>query len=198
MRYLIDGNNVMHAARSHGAGRSIGRDVLCRLVDQWARDQEVDEVTVVFDGPVPRGDLARQIAQPGLNVLFSGSSSADAVIEEAISQADAPGRITVVTTDRAIQHAVRYRRGRCIDSQQFLTQVFQEEDEHAAPAPATPRPTNRAHGHRIRPGRRVGPARPAHGLACLAPGILRPRAEASAGGFDSWTSTCLPPVTAEL
>jgi predicted RNA-binding protein with PIN domain len=136
--YLIDGNNLLHAAASHGPRRSIARDVLCRLVAQWGRDREVDDLTVVFDGPVPPGDLARQIRQPGVTVLFSSPRTADEVIEEVIAGARAPGRITVVTTDRAIQHAVRYRRGRCIDSELFLAQLWQQAESSSAPVPKPP------------------------------------------------------------
>ena len=137
VRYLVDGNNVLYAARSHGPTRSIGRDVLCRLLSEWAGRHDVGQVVVVFDGPAPPGDLARQMEQPGVTVQFSGSGSADAVIEEEIARAAAPGQITVVTTDRAVQHAVRYRRGKCIDSERFLAELWAEPTPGATPA-ATP------------------------------------------------------------
>jgi predicted RNA-binding protein with PIN domain len=141
-RYLIDGNNVLYAARSHGPARSMGRDVLCRLLAQWACQRGIENVTVVFDGPVPRGDLARQMQQPGLTVRFSGSNTADAVIEDEVARATAPADITVVTTDRAIQHAVRYRRASCIDSEQFVAQLSAEPATTTAPAPTEPEKPN--------------------------------------------------------
>lgn len=138
MSYLIDGNNLLHAAASHGPGRSIARDMLCRLVAQWGRDREIDDLTVVFDGPTPPGGLARQMRHSGVVVVFSGPRTADEVIEEVIAGARTPGRITVVTTDRAIQHAVRYRRGRCIDSEAFMAQLWQQAETHTAPASPPP------------------------------------------------------------
>jgi len=128
VRYLIDGNNLLHAVRSHGPAGAIGRETLCRLLGRWA-GAHLLSVTVIFDGPAPRGDLARQMQVPGLEVHFSGPRSADTVIEEEVGQASAPGSITVVTTDRAIQHAARYRRARCIDSEAFIAQLYASPDD---------------------------------------------------------------------
>jgi len=140
--YLIDGNNVLHTAPTDGPMRSIGRDVLCRMVAQWARDRAVADVTIVFDGPTPRGDLARQIEQPNLTVRFSESRTADAVIEDLIARAKAPGRLTIVTTDRAIQHTARYRRCKCIDAGPFLIELCSVPQPTEPHAPAPPEKPN--------------------------------------------------------
>ena len=44
----------------------------------------------------------------------------------------------MVTTDRAIQHAVRYRRGRCIDSEQYLAELCIPSNEKLPAAPDQP------------------------------------------------------------
>ena len=123
MPYLIDGNNLFHAARACGPRSAVGRVELCRLLANWKHTRS-DELTVVFDGPPPAGEVAKQMARSGICVRFSGSRSADEVIEDELASASAPGRITVVTTDRAIQHAARYRRARCIDSEVFVLELY--------------------------------------------------------------------------
>ena len=137
VRYLIDGNNLLHAVGSHGPAGAVGRETLCRLLGRWA-GAHLMSVTVIFDGPAPSGDLARQMQVPGLDVHFSGPRSADAVIEEEVGQASAPGLITVVTTDRAIQHAARYRRARCVDSEAFVAQLYASPDDSPTEAADSP------------------------------------------------------------
>ena len=127
-RYLIDGNNLLHAVRAGESGRAIGRETLCRILGEWTAGHPA-EVTVVFDGPAPRGGLARQMSRPGLEVRFSGPRSADAVIEDEVARASAAGSITVITSDRAIRHAVRYRRARCISSEDFVAQLQHQPDD---------------------------------------------------------------------
>jgi len=120
--YVIDGNNLLHTMRASGGRTAPGRQTLCRLLHDWARSEGAEAI-VVFDGPAPSGGLERQMQYPGLTVRFGGVREADAVIEELVAGLPAPGAVTVVTTDRAIQHAVRYRRARCIDSKVFLLEL---------------------------------------------------------------------------
>ena len=133
MRYLIDGNNLMHAVREQGFAPTPARDSLCKLVADWARRCGA-EVTVVFDGCAPRAGLLQQIQQPGIAVRFSGLDSADAVIEGEAGQAAAPTEIVVVTSDRAIHHEVRYRRARTVNSEDFAAQLFAQAKAEPLPA----------------------------------------------------------------
>lgn len=136
MRYLVDGNNLLHAVATHGPGRAVGRVGLCKALADWARWRGV-EVGVVFDGPAPPGDLARQMRLAGVAVRFSQSRTADEVIEQDIAESPAPTALTIVTTDRAIQYAARYRRSRCIDSEVFALELFSPpQAEEASPSPA--------------------------------------------------------------
>jgi predicted RNA-binding protein with PIN domain len=140
LQYLIDGNNLLHAVREAGLGPPVGREGLCKLVSAWARRTET-ATTVVFDGLAPQTALAQQLQQPGITLQFSGPESADSVIEDYVARATVPVEITVVTTDRAIQHAVRYRRARAVDSQSFVEQLYdrpQPDSPPTAPAPEKP------------------------------------------------------------
>jgi predicted RNA-binding protein with PIN domain len=140
LQYLIDGNNLLHAIREAGLGPPVGREGLCKLVAAWACRTQTN-ATVVFDGFAPQTALARQLQQPGITLQFSGPESADSVIEDYVARATAPVEITVITTDRAIQHAVRYRRARAIDSESFVGELYdrlQPDVQPAAPVPEKP------------------------------------------------------------
>ena len=80
MRYLIDGHNLMHAVGEQGHAPTPARDTLCKVVARWAKRNGTD-VTVVFDGFAPKAGAGKQLAQPGITVLFSRSTSADSLIE---------------------------------------------------------------------------------------------------------------------
>ena len=143
MRYLIDGHNLMHAVREQGLGPAPARDALCRLVADWASRCRAD-ATVVFDGSSPPIGVPQQLRRPGLTVRFAGHQSADAVIEEEVARSPAPSEIIVVTTDRAIQHAVRYRRARTIDAEDFAAKLY--ESPKAAPPRTAAEPDEKPEG----------------------------------------------------
>ena len=142
-RYLIDGHNLLHAVREQGLGPAPARDTLCRLVADWARRSRA-EATVVFDGSPPPTGVAQQLRHLGLTVWFAGRHSADAVIENEVARSSAPGEIVVVTTDRAIQHAVRYRRARTIDAEEFAAKLY--EPPQAAPPHTAAEPDEKPDG----------------------------------------------------
>jgi predicted RNA-binding protein with PIN domain len=129
MVYLIDGNNLLYAAHTHLPGPAIGRQRLCEILADWARQTAAD-LTVVFDGPPPRPGVIQQMQAPNLTVVFSGPRSADEVIEELIERAPAPAAMYVITGDRAIQSAARRRRCRCLTSADFARGL-------ASPPPST-------------------------------------------------------------
>ncbi len=136
MRYLIDGNNLLHTIGQSGLAPTPGRESLAKTIARWARNSG-SQVTLYFDGAAPRGDLARQIEQTEIIVRFSGGQTADALIEADVAQAKLPTQITVVTTDRAIQHQVRYRKAVTIDSEAFAKSLYEPLQEDPAP----PHPT---------------------------------------------------------
>lgn len=103
MRWLIDGNNVM-GARPDGWWRD-RRAARARLVDQldrWQRSNG-DGAHVIFDGHDDPELTAR--SRPGLTITFSGGTgrdSADDAIASVAEDAEDPGRLTVVSSDRGL------------------------------------------------------------------------------------------------
>lgn len=124
MPVLIDGNNLLFAARSAGTpDKPPGRSALCALLGRWAR-RRAEAVHVVFDGPPPAPGLASQIADPALTVTYSGAGvSADDVIAHLLVTDSAARRLLVVSSDRAVAKAARARRARPIDAGAFWNAV---------------------------------------------------------------------------
>lgn len=141
--YVIDGNNLLYAAHAEWPGPPAGRQRLCELLGRWAAGAST-ELTVVFDGPAPGAGLCEQMRAGGITVVFSAGRSADEVIEEMIERAARPAEIRVVTSDRAIQSAARYRQCTCIEAADFARRLaspqlsFEAEKGSTEPPPAPP------------------------------------------------------------
>lgn len=143
MPYLIDGNNLLHAAWDlEDPDRSIGRSGLCRALGGWA-ERKRESVLVVFDGPAPPGALKEQIADSRIEVRYSGHISADDVLIGILDTHSAARRVTVISADRRIASAAR-RRGACSQrSDAFWIQLVRD----LAARPRRPRePREKAHG----------------------------------------------------
>jgi predicted RNA-binding protein with PIN domain len=120
MPVVIDGYNLLHAARGVEGCSQLGRGQLCEMVAAWSR-RTGESALLVFDGAQPSEALASQLHGEGVDVLYSGAGqSADQVIDEHIRASSAPRRLTVVSTDRAIRRAARRRRCRHATSADFL------------------------------------------------------------------------------
>jgi hypothetical protein len=130
MPYLIDGNNLLHAALE--AGDDLGRLSLCEMLARNLPDRE--DVHIVFDGPRPPAGLARQIAATGLTVTYSPDAPADDLICREIRRTSAPRRLRVVSTDREIRRAARSRRCLGTTSEAFLASLVRRP----APDPSPP------------------------------------------------------------
>src|SRR5687768_8879589 len=90
---------------------------LCRALARsaWASGR----IMVVCDGaPKPH---ARDSPEPGVELLYAGRGvSADDRIEALIEADTAPRRLTVVSSDRAIQKAARRRRATAMGSNELI------------------------------------------------------------------------------
>ncbi len=127
---LIDGNNLLHAMHEHAPIPNVGRETLVKIIERWACCTE-DEVTIVFDGPVPREGLAKQMASGRITVRFSAPDTADDVIVAEIKTALHPTHIRIVTADKAIRREARHRRSQDTDSASFVQELFrQASDTH--------------------------------------------------------------------
>lgn len=120
MPVVIDGNNLLHAAREAEAlSLFMGRSMLCTTIGRWAQRREA-RVHVVFDGPAPPAALARQIGGPSIEVTYSGAGiSADTVVIELVENDSAAGRLLVVSSDRAIRRVAKRRRAQAVRAEDF-------------------------------------------------------------------------------
>jgi predicted RNA-binding protein with PIN domain len=123
MPVLIDGNNLLFAARDADPERPPSRSTLCLRLGQWAR-RTGETVVLVFDGPAPAKALARQISDPDVGVSYSGAGvSADEVLMRAIAAHSAPKRLLVVSSDNEIARAGRRRRAKTVGADAFWRHV---------------------------------------------------------------------------
>lgn len=104
MRWLVDGNNVF-GARPDGwwNDRPAAMARFTQRLAEWCRTH-ADEVTVVFDQPVP--ERVTELAGGNLTVLTArrtGRNAADDTIADLASAAADPSALTVVTSDRGLR-----------------------------------------------------------------------------------------------
>ena len=130
---IIDGNNLLHAMREHAPIAAVGRETMVRLIERWSRETG-KPVTLIFDGPAPRGAFSKQLSPDGLTVRFSAPEPADDLIVAAIRDANDPTRFRVVTSDTAIRHAAGYRKCPCTDCVSFIDELFPAAGPAKAPS----------------------------------------------------------------
>lgn len=138
MPVLIDGNNLLYAARAEdGVEPRTGRYLLCQALGQWAQ-RTGEKVHVIFDGPSPPPDLARQIGHDAIRVSYSGAGNdADTAVIRELESDSAARRLIVVSSDRQIVRVARRRRARPEKSEEFWHRVCRELARQV-PAPAEP------------------------------------------------------------
>lgn len=126
---LIDGYNLMHAAgmfqASFGPGEFEKRRN--RFLSELAgalRAAERDRTTIVFDAPASGPHSVESRTAHGLRVIYARSElDADDVLEELIAAHSAPRQILLVSSDHRLQRAVKKRRGKFLDSEDFLARL---------------------------------------------------------------------------
>jgi hypothetical protein len=140
---VIDGNNLLYAARAaEDSGPLVGRSMLCSAVGEWA-SRRGERVRVVFDGPSPGKERAKQIADSRLQVTYSGGVSADAALIGILNTDSAARRLLVVSSDREIVRAAKRRRARPIRSDEFWALVKQDLSR---PPSKSPEPVEKKQG----------------------------------------------------
>ncbi len=132
---IIDGNNLLHAMHACAPLPTVGRETLTRVVERWA-GRGTDEVTLIFDGPVPREGLAKQMMSRRITVCFSAPKTADDLIVAMVHRARDPGAVRVVSGDTAIRREARHRRCRHTEAVAFVSELFPREDR-PKPEPRT-------------------------------------------------------------
>jgi hypothetical protein len=130
MPLLIDGYNVLNVvgivARGPGPGNlERARLALLNFLAESLDPAELPRTTVVFDAREPPPGLPRQSLHRGITIRFAPpDQEADAVIEELIRADSSPRRLTVVSSDRAVQRAARRRRAKAVASDAWYAEVI--------------------------------------------------------------------------
>ena len=136
MPLIIDTYNVLHVTGVLPGELAVGEpESLARLIESSRFAHEA--VWLVCDG-TPRG--ASRIGR----IVIEGSGpgrTADEHIVQALERDNAARRITVVTSDRAIQRRARARGAECLKSEEFLEMLAADarRARPARPRPADPR-----------------------------------------------------------
>jgi hypothetical protein len=120
---LIDGNNLLHAMHAHAPLPAVGRETMVRVVDRWARGENV-RVLIVYDGPTPPDGLARQMSTSRVDVRFSAPDSADDVIADLLRTVRRPAAVRVISSDSAVRREASRRRCGQTDCIRFIAELF--------------------------------------------------------------------------
>lgn len=104
VRWLIDGNNV-YGSRPDGwwNDRAAASGRFAQRVAEWCRTHD-DDVTVVFDAPVPESTL--MLAGGNLSIEEAprrGRNAADDYIVELVEAAQNDDELSVVTSDKGLR-----------------------------------------------------------------------------------------------
>ena len=131
MRVLIDGHNAMGALGTSGKTHEARRRSLLRCVGALAARS-----TVFFDArgaPAPSIGMGDRTSELGIDVVYCRRREADALILDEVRDADAPGRLIVVTNDREVAGRAAQLGARAVGVQEYFGTRKEEEPE------ATPR-----------------------------------------------------------
>jgi len=125
MGLLIDCYNLLHAEKPPALA-GLEAAGLCRRLARspWAGER----IVVVCDGRAHPLGLTES-PTGAVELRYSGPHrTADEVIVELIEAETAPRRLTVVSSDRAIQKAGRRRRAQVLSSEEFLHELARPTD----------------------------------------------------------------------
>lgn len=121
-RLIIDGYNLLH--KEEELADLLNRDIqrarqrLVRLAEGTAIEMAMHTI-IVFDGRETGVDAA--LSSSCLEVFFSpGNLSADTVIERLVCASPRPGKILVVTSDRAEHDTVSSAGAHTMSSEEFM------------------------------------------------------------------------------
>lgn len=119
---IIDGYNLLHVVPELkpllDSDIQLARHRLVRTIENTAHRMAL-QTTIVFDGRECGQDDA--LTSRHLEIFYSsGKHTADTVIERLVAKYHAPGKILVVTSDRAETYAVLSDGAQVMSSQEFL------------------------------------------------------------------------------
>lgn len=129
--YLIDGHNLLYAAKSFDEQfLSFNEDDLCKVLDEFF-NRINSTALLVFDGTGPR-DKRPYARFSRMDVEFSGLDyEADDILIREIEEDSAPKRLTVVTADRKIRKVAQRRKSISLPSFDFWYMVLEQLEKPA-------------------------------------------------------------------
>lgn len=139
---IVDGYNLLHTlgvmrANLGPGGLERARTALLNCLADALDPPARAAMVVVFDARTPPADAAPVTQHRGITVRYAaGYEDADALIQELIRRHSAPKRLTVVSSDRAVQQAATRRRARAIGSEVWYEELLSRRPKRSAAASA--------------------------------------------------------------
>lgn len=142
---IIDGNNLLHTApdfaRLVSDNFPLARNALVRRLEELL-GVLANRITIVFDGTV--GGRQTGFESSAVEVVFtSADMSADAAIERLASEAEHPGSVLVVSSDRLERYTVEASGIRSLSCRSFIEEAslarrdLEKRLQHAKRKPGT-------------------------------------------------------------
>jgi len=128
---LVDGNNLAFRL----VGRADRATVRKSVLDLVRRQRT--SITIVFDGPPPKGSPTRE-ALGRVMVLYSGGRTADDLIVQQIPKGRAACNFTVVTDDRGLARRVQDAGARVIPASDWISRLRRRASQPDKPPVESP------------------------------------------------------------
>ena len=141
MPYLVDGNNLLGAARDRKLGLPATEEELIRALAAFAHARRAS-LTLVLDGPRSgRRGAGGAGSLGGVIVRYSGAGrTADDLILEMAERSGNPRDIVLVTADRALRAGARGRGCRVMGCAEFAARLSATRSGPAPSAGAEDKP----------------------------------------------------------
>ncbi|HKY33940.1 MAG TPA: NYN domain-containing protein [Candidatus Polarisedimenticolia bacterium] len=141
MPYLIDGSNLLGAARDRRLGLPRDEEGLVARLASFAEARSA-RVVAVFDGPAEgRGPAGRASRAGRVKVFYSGSGrAADDVLVDRVRRESAPADWIVVTSDNDLRRRVRSAGGRVMGCREFSETMARALDRRSGAVEDKPLP----------------------------------------------------------
>lgn len=121
--FIIDGHNLLHAiCKIEENAKALSEPGMCKVLGTYLK-LAGEKAVIVFDGSGPP-DKSGFDGISHVEILFAGlATDADTVIEDKIKASTAPKGLTIVSSDRQLQHAAHAKRATAIKSEVFWAEV---------------------------------------------------------------------------
>lgn len=123
MHYLIDGHNLIAKLPDLSLDDPDDEAKLVLRLKSWAAASRKRRVTVIFDGGLPGGE-SKNLSGGGVTAVFAtAGKTADSLLITRVNQPKNPSEYTLVSSDRQIVSAARFRRMPHLSSEEFAAML---------------------------------------------------------------------------